>query len=77
MNQIKVLLTVLKKFKVQKTQVMKYEGRNDYHAFHSSARLIASDSDFEEAFKSMHQSIMTKKKLCYWGLDYLTYKCKA
>ena len=28
--------------------------------FHSSARLIASDSDIEEAFKSMHESIMTK-----------------
>ena len=27
-----------------------------------SAKLIASDSDIDEAFKSMHQSIMTKTK---------------
>ena len=30
--------------------------------FHSSAKLIASDSDIDEAFKSIHQSIMTKIK---------------
>ena len=29
---------------------------------HSSAKLIASDSDIDEAFKSMHQSIITKIK---------------
>ena len=28
-----------------------------------SAKLIASDSDIDEAFKSMHQSIMTKTKI--------------
>ena len=30
--------------------------------FYSRARLTASDSDTHEAFKSMHQSIMTKVK---------------
>ena len=30
--------------------------------FHSSPKLIASDSDIDEAFKSMHQSIMRKIK---------------
>ena len=30
--------------------------------FHSSTKLIASDSDIDEAFKSMHQSIITKIK---------------
>ena len=30
--------------------------------FHSSTKLIASYSDIDEAFKSMHQSIMTKIK---------------
>ena len=30
--------------------------------FHSSAKLIASDSDIDEAFKFMHQSIMRKIK---------------
>ena len=28
--------------------------------FHSSAKLIARDSDIDEAFKSMHQCTMTK-----------------
>ena len=30
--------------------------------FHSSAKLIASDSDIDEGFKFMDQSIMTKIK---------------
>ena len=34
--------------------------------FYSSSKLIASDSDIDEAFKSMHQSIMTKTKNCAW-----------
>ena len=42
---------------------LEYKNRNDRKIFHSSAKLIASDSDIDEAFKSMHQSIM-KKKLC-------------
>ena len=35
---------------------------NDCKTFHSSTKLIASDSDIHEAFKSMHQSIMAKIK---------------
>ena len=34
--------------------------RNDCKTFHSSAKLIANDSGIDEAFKSMHRSIMTK-----------------
>ena len=30
--------------------------------FHVSAKLIASYSDIDKAFESMHQSIMAKKK---------------
>ena len=30
--------------------------------FHSSAKLFASDSDIDEAFKFMHQKILTKRK---------------
>ena len=30
--------------------------------FHSSVKLIASDSDIDEAFISMHETIMTKIK---------------
>ena len=64
-NKLKELLSELKKFKVQTILVLDYKKRNDRKIFHSSAKLIASDSDIDEAFKSMHQSIMTKiKKLC-------------
>ena len=36
--------------------------RNDGKISHSNAGLIASDSNIDKAFKSMHQSIMTKIK---------------
>ena len=52
----------MEKFKVQTTLVLDYKKRNNRNIFHSSAKLIASDSDIDEAFKSMHQSIMTKIK---------------
>ena len=51
-NKLKELLSELKRFQVQ----------NDHKIFHSSAELITSDSDIDEAFESMHQSIMTKIK---------------
>ena len=35
---------------------LEYKNRNDREIFHSSAKLIASDSDIDEAFKSMHPS---------------------
>ena len=52
----------LKKFKVQTILVLRYKKRNDCKIFHSNAKIIGSDSDIDEAFKSMHQSIMTKIK---------------
>ena len=61
-NKLKELLSELKKFKVQTILVLDYKKRNDSKIFHSSAKIIASDSDIDEAFKSMHQSIMTKIK---------------
>ena len=30
--------------------------------FHSSAKLIVNESDIDKAFRSMHQSVMTKIK---------------
>ena len=64
-NKLKELLSELKKFKIQTKLVLNYKKRNDHKIFHSGAKLIASDSDIDEAFNSMHQSIMTKiKKLC-------------
>ena len=61
-NKLKELLNELKTLKVQSILVWEYKKRNDCKIFHSSAKLIASDSYFDEAFKSMHQSIITKIK---------------
>ena len=52
----------MKKFKVQTILVWDYNERNDCKIFHSSTKVIPSDSDFNEAFKFMHQSIMAKLK---------------
>ena len=61
-NKLKALLNELKKFKVKTVLVLDYKKRNDCKIFHSSTKIIASDSDIDEAFKSMDQSIMTKTK---------------
>ena len=52
----------MKKFKVQTILVLEYKKRNDCKIFHSSVKLVASDSEIDEAFISTHQSIMTKTK---------------
>ena len=52
----------MKKFKVETILVLDYKRKNDRKVFYSSATLIANDSDIDEAFKSMHQSIMTNMK---------------
>ena len=54
------MLSELSKFKVQKILDLDYKKRNDIKIFHSSAKLTDSDSDIDEAFKSVHQSIKTK-----------------
>ena len=59
-NKFKKQLSELKNFQVQIILVLDYKNRNDCKIFHSSAKLIASDSDTDEAFKPMYQSIMTK-----------------
>ena len=59
-NKLKELLSELEKFKVQTILVLKYKKRNDCKIFYSCTKLIASDSDIDEAFKFMHQSIATK-----------------
>ena len=61
-NRLKELLYEIKKFKAQPILVLEYKNRNDHKFFHSTAKLISSDSDIDEAFKSMHQSIMMKIK---------------
>ena len=66
-NKLKELLSEIKKFKVEAILILDYKKRNDFKVFHSRTKLIASDSDIDKAFKSMHQSIMTKIK---------NYSCK-
>ena len=61
-NKLKGFLNELKKFKVQTVLVLDYKKRKGCQIFHLSTKLTASDSDIDEAFKSMHQSIMTKIK---------------
>ena len=64
-NKLKVLLSVLKRFKVQAVFVLDYKKKNDCKIFHSNAKLIASDSDIDQAFKFMYQSITIKiKNVC-------------
>ena len=65
-NKLKELLSDMKKFRVQTVLVLNYDKRNDHKIFHSSVKLITSDSDIDKAFISMHQRIMTKiKKYAY------------
>ena len=61
-SKLKELLSKLKKFKVGTILVFDYKKINYRRIFHSNAKLIASDSDIDEAFKSMYQCIMTKIK---------------
>ena len=61
-NKLKELLSEVKNFKVQTILVLEYENRNDRKMVSSITNLIASDSDTDGAFKSMHQSIMAKIK---------------
>ena len=56
------MLSELKQFKVHAILFLKYKKRNDPKIFHSSAKLCASDSDIDEVFKPMQESIMTKIK---------------
>ena len=61
-NKLKELLSGLNKFKVQTILVLEYKKRNDHKIFHSRSKLIAIDSNNEEAFKFMHQRSMTRTK---------------
>ena len=59
-NKFKELLSGLKKFNIQTLLVIEYRKRNDCKIFHSSVKLIVSDSDIDKAFNPMHKSIMIK-----------------
>ena len=59
-NKLKGLLNELKKFKVQTNLFLDYKKRDNSQIFYSCIKIIASDLDIDEAFKSMHQSVITK-----------------
>ena len=61
-NKFKKLLSELKKLKVQTILILDHKKINNHKIFHSSSKIIAGESDIHEAFKSMHQSIMTRIK---------------
>ena len=61
-NESNESLSELEKVKVQAILVLGYKKRNDRKIFSSCTKLIASNSDIDEVFKSMHQRIMTKIK---------------
>ena len=64
-NKLKGLLNELRKFKVHTVLVLDYKKINDSPIFPWCTKLIASDLDIDEAFKSMHQNIITKiKNIC-------------
>ena len=59
-NRLKELLIELKKFKFQTILALDHKKRNGCKIFHPSTQLIANDLDIDEAFKSMHDSIIKK-----------------
>ena len=75
-NKLKELLNELKKFIVQTILFLEYKKRNNRKIFHSSNKLIVSDSDIDEAFISMYQNIMTKIKK-YASEDCFRHNYKA
>ena len=58
-NKLKELLNEMKKFKVSAILLLGYKKRNDRKILYSNVNLIASDSDIDETFKSMHRNIKT------------------
>ena len=57
----KKMLSEWEKIKVHTKLVLEYQKRNDHKIFNRSAKQIAIGADIDEAFKSMHQSIMKKR----------------
>ena len=52
----------MKNFKSQWTLFLDCKKRNSHKIFYLTAKLIASDSDIDEVFKLIYQSIITKLK---------------
>ena len=77
--KLKELSSELKKFKCQTILVLDYKKKNYCKIFYLCTKLIASNSDIDEAFKSMLQSIMagTKRYACkdWIALDVIIQIC--
>ena len=54
------MLNELKNFKFENVLVLDYKKGNNIQIFHSSTKLIASDSHIDAALQFMHQYIITK-----------------
>ena len=68
---------IKKKLKDQSILVLQCNKGNDHKIFHLSVKLIASDSNTDEAFKSMYEAIMRKMKNSdskYWVVIKTTVK---
>ena len=61
-KKLKEFLNEFRKLNFRAISVLEYKKRNHYKIFHLSAKLIASDSDTNEAFQSLYRSNMTKNK---------------
>ena len=59
---IKRIVKWVKKVQTQTALILDYKKKNDRKIFHSSTKLNAINADIDEAFKSTHQSFMTKMK---------------
>ena len=75
-SNLKAFLAELRKISQYQTQ--KYKKRNDCKIFHLSVNPIASDSDIDEAFKFIYQSITIKTKnltFVYWLVETIVEHC--
>ena len=59
-SKLKELLSELKKFKVQTILVLDYKKRNDCKILYSCTKLIASNSDNDEALNPCIKSLWQK-----------------
>ena len=59
-NKLKELLSASKNFNVQIILILDYKKQNDRKIYHSSAKLIASASDSDEAFNPYIKALWQK-----------------
>ena len=70
-KKLKELLSELKMFKFQTILILECKKINDHRIFNSSTELITSDSDIDEAFISLHHSILKKTTKKYASVHWI------